>query len=67
MAAQAQRIAELEQQVSDLEARFAQLEHKAFLVKTLEEMWLERSGYAPPRGTRAGRARHLRAVGGGAS
>jgi len=63
-----QRLADLEQQLADLTARFAQLERDAFLVRTLEEMIVERVGY--PVGQRAAlkasQPGHLQVVSGGA-
>ena len=66
MTADGQRLAALEHQVADLTARCAQLEHKAFVIKTLNEMRLDRLeglGAFPPV-TPARRPRHLHAVGG---
>ena len=67
MASTQQRIADLEQQLADLTARFAQLERDAFFVKTIEQMNVEHAGY--PVGQRAAletsRLRHLHAVQGG--
>jgi hypothetical protein len=68
MAADEQRIADLEQQLADLTARCDQLEHKAFLFKTLHEMRMDRLeslGVLPS--VIQGRPRHLHAVNGGAS
>ena len=63
MATAAQRIADLEQQLAGLTARFAKLEHQAFLVKTLEDIRLERAGYDIGRvPAKTSRPRHLHAV-----
>jgi hypothetical protein len=65
MTAASQRLADLEQQVADLTARCAQLEHKAFVIKTLNEMrmdHLEGLGVLPP--VNPARPRHLHVVGG---
>jgi hypothetical protein len=76
MATAAQRIADLEGQVADLATEVSKLRKQAFVVRTLEEMALERAGYGY-HGTEgsalraawdAGRASVLEgAVGGGAS
>lgn len=67
MAAAAQRIADLEQQVAALSARVEQLAGQALMIKTLNEMRLDRLDYGA--GDRAGpkpsRPRHLTAVQGG--
>lgn len=64
MATSAQRIADLEQQLADLTAWFAQLERDAFCVKTLEQMIVERAGYpvAQRAALKAAPPRHLHAV-----
>jgi hypothetical protein len=65
MTADGQRIADLERQLADLTARFAKLEHQAFVVRTLEEArvrYLE--GGSAPAVTPVRRPRHLHAVGG---
>jgi hypothetical protein len=64
MATAAQRIADLEQQLAGLAERFAKLEHQAFLVKTLEDIRLERAGYDIGRVT-VKAPRHLQVVDGG--
>ena len=45
MTADGQRIASLERQVAGLSARAGQLARQAFVIKTLEEIALERAGY----------------------
>jgi hypothetical protein len=45
MTANGQRIASLERQVAGLSARVEQLARQAFVIKTLEEIALERAGY----------------------
>src|SRR5207245_713401 len=45
MTADGQRIASLERQVAGLSARVEQLARQAFVIKTLEEITLERAGY----------------------
>ena len=58
------RIADLEQQLTDLAVRFAQLERDAFLVKTLQEVAAEHAGYQVGQraALKTSRPRHLRAV-----
>ena len=67
MATAEQRIADLEQQVADLTAGFAQLERDALLVKTFEEILAGRAGYGIGRvPAMTSGPRHLRAIDGGA-
>ena len=66
MIADGQRLADLEQQVADLTARCAQLEHKAFVIKTLNEIRMDRLeglGVLPPV-IPGRRPRHPHVVGG---
>lgn len=67
MATSAQRIADLEQRLAGLTARFAELEEQAFTLKTVSEMRLERAGYGSGHRAAPGqpRPRHLQAVEGG--
>jgi hypothetical protein len=51
MTADGQRIASLERQVAGLSARVEQLARQAFVIKTLEEIAVERAGYGSTRGT----------------
>jgi hypothetical protein len=44
MATAAQRIADLEQQLAELTARVEQLHQEAFIIRTLDEIALERAG-----------------------
>ncbi len=66
MTAAGQRVADLEQQLAGLTARFTRPGHQAFLVKTLEEMIVERAGYSVTRraALETSRPRHLHAVNG---
>jgi len=58
--------AALRDQVDSLAAEVAKLREQAFMLRTIEEMWLEHCGYPVTRGARTGpRPRHLRPVDGG--
>jgi hypothetical protein len=67
MAAAAQRIADLEQQVAALSARVEQLAATASVIRTLNELMLVRAGYGADdhAGLKPSRPRHLMAVPGG--
>jgi hypothetical protein len=69
MTTTAQRLADLEQQVSDLTELVERYHRQAAALRTLEQVWFEVSGWQPAQRPAPGpsRARHLRAVGGGAS
>ena len=59
------QFAALTEQVAALTTRVGQLEEDAFYIRTLEQMYFERSRWSPPRDSRTGRVRHLRPVDGG--
>jgi hypothetical protein len=69
MTTTAKRLADLEQQVADLADRLEKYHRQAAALRTLEQAWFEVSGWQPAQRPAPGPspARHLRAVGGGAS
>ena len=59
------QFAALREQVAGLTARVDELAESAFMLRTLEQMFFERSRWSPPRDSQTGRVRHLRPVDGG--
>ena len=57
--------AALTEQVAELTTRVGRLEEDAFYIRTLEQMYFERSRWTPPRDSQTGGVRHLRPVDGG--